>query len=346
LSTLKRYKDIEKDLYQKGTSAVKQSKKAALSGFKRFVNSGKRKMTIMLVPHSEKQVINLQLSFFGLFGIGFAVLAIIVTLSVFGIRYQSVSQKLSQKTATLQKTQADLDSMRDETTKLLKSAKRFQGSLSEALGSVAVNSPNENDSSEQSDLAAFFNVNESATGNLKESAEIKQITNYLDDTGDQIKQLNQLFGTNKYALKDVPTLWPIKSGKGQISMYFGQNRNPFTHLWYIHKGVDIVTFGMGDPIAATADGEVIEATYAADYGNYVTIKHSFGFYTRYAHMQSFRVVKGQKVQQGEIIGYLGGTGMVTGPHLHYEVHLGTSIVDPLKYLNRSKPQAKYAAGNL
>jgi murein DD-endopeptidase MepM/ murein hydrolase activator NlpD len=346
LSTLKRYKELEKNLYQKGILAAGKGRKDASSKFKRFVNAGKRKMTIMLVPHSEKRVVNLQFSFFVLFGIGFATLAVIITLSVFGVRYGEVSSRLNQKTASLKTAQANLDSIRDETTRLFKSAQKFQGAISETLGSAAIDPSKAGSSSAESDLSAFFSINESATGTLKEASEIHQLSSYLDDKTEQMQQLNQLVGTNRYALKDIPTLWPIKSGKGQISMYFGQNRNPFTHLWYIHKGLDIATFGSGDPIAATAEGEVIEATYASDYGNYVTIKHRYGIYTRYAHMQSFRVVKGQKVQQGEIIGYLGATGMVTGPHLHYEVHLGTDVVDPLKFLNRPKPQAKYPAGNL
>jgi len=69
------------------------------------------------------------------------------------------------------------------------------------------------------------------------------------------------------------------------------------------------------------------------FGNNVIIRHKHGFYTRYGHMLSFRVHAGQRVQQGETIGYIGNTGLSTGPHVHYEVHIGSDVVDPFKYLN-------------
>jgi murein DD-endopeptidase MepM/ murein hydrolase activator NlpD len=109
--------------------------------------------------------------------------------------------------------------------------------------------------------------------------------------------------------------------------------NPFTGLYYIHKGIDISTYRQGDPIVATADGQVVTVDFdAGGFGNNVIIRHKHGFYTRYAHMLSFTVRVGQRVQQGEVIGYIGNTGLSTGPHLHYEVHIGSDVVDPYKYI--------------
>jgi murein DD-endopeptidase MepM/ murein hydrolase activator NlpD len=117
-------------------------------------------------------------------------------------------------------------------------------------------------------------------------------------------------------------------------MYFGQNENPFTGQYYIHKGIDLSTYRQGDPIVATADGQVVAVDYdAGGFGNNVIIRHKHGFYTRYGHMLSIRVQTGQRVQQGEVIGYIGNTGLSTGPHVHYEVHIGSDVVDPYKYLN-------------
>jgi murein DD-endopeptidase MepM/ murein hydrolase activator NlpD len=345
VSTLKRYKELEKNAYRKGSAMVSSAGKSAAQSVRDFFTSGREKFTIMLVPHSEKKVFNLQVSRFALAAAAFAFVAIIACSIVFGLRYGGTAQQLSVKTESLKTAEANLDSMRDNTSKLLKAAKKFELSLSDTLGVVGDSRVKDDIKAQGGDLSSFFDVRERDTGSLREVSEVEKVTDYLEQTSDQVKQLGQLYGT-KYKLNDIPTIWPIKSGRGEISMYFGQNRNPFTRLWYIHQGVDIITLGIGDPIAATADGEVIGVAYDSSYGNYITIKHQFGFYTRYAHLQLTKVTKGQKVQQGDVIGYLGNTGLTTGPHLHYEIRLGTSIVDPLKYLNRPKPKAIEPAGNL
>jgi murein DD-endopeptidase MepM/ murein hydrolase activator NlpD len=123
-------------------------------------------------------------------------------------------------------------------------------------------------------------------------------------------------------------------------MFFGQNENPFTGQYYIHKGIDLSTYRSGDPIVATADGQVVTIDFDNGFGNYIIIKHKHGYYTRYAHMQAFKAKVGQRVQQNEVIGWIGNTGLSTGPHLHYEVHVGSDVVDPYKYINIRSSIAK------
>ena len=84
---------------------------------------------------------------------------------------------------------------------------------------------------------------------------------------------------------------------------------------------------------ATANGQVVTVTYDDSFGYYVIIKHKHGIYTRYAHMDTVRVKKGEVVTQRQVIGTIGSTGISTGPHLHYEVHIGSDVVDPAKYVN-------------
>jgi murein DD-endopeptidase MepM/ murein hydrolase activator NlpD len=299
------------------------------------MQGGKRKLTIMVVPHSQKRVINFQTTFFSL--IFFVVLIVGIFGSFFWFTHQAISaqQNLAELQKETRETRASLDRLKDETGNLLKAAQNFQSAFSGTLNLIGLDTTSTADKSniQNGDLSSLFNVKETAQGSVKEIAELQRLTGYLQDSVQPIEEIGKLLDSQSALFSDIPSLWPIKGGIGHVSMVFGQNRHPFTGQWYIHKGVDLSTYRSGDPILATADGQVVTVEYVPDFGNYVIIKHKHGFYTRYAHMQSFRVQRGQYVQQGQIIGYIGNTGVSTGPHLHYEVHIGSDVVDPMKYLN-------------
>jgi murein DD-endopeptidase MepM/ murein hydrolase activator NlpD len=122
--------------------------------------------------------------------------------------------------------------------------------------------------------------------------------------------------------------WPVY---GSISEYYGAPRGAGTY----HTGLDIdQTFNYGGAVAAAAPGQVVLASggYGYGYGNYVVIRHDSGYETLYAHLSAIYVSQGQYVSQGEAIGAVGSSGYSTGPHLHFEVHVGGATVDPLAYL--------------
>ncbi len=333
MSTLKRYKKLENTLVQRLVAAMTRAASASRDFFRRFMKAGRQKLTIMLVPHTEKRILNLQLSFFGLAGILLAI-GVILSVSVYATsRFGSTARLLSGKVSDLRSTQADLDAVRDETTTLIKAARNFEAALSSTLSRIGIQPSSSSTGDRDGDLAAFFDVEEAARGSLREVGEIRKVTRYLEKTVSAVKELGGVVASQSEVLSEIPNLWPVKGGIGHISMYYGQNENPFYGSWYLHKGLDISTFRMGDPVVATADGKVANIGYDPSYGNNIILEHKHGFFTRYAHLQSVRVQKGQKVQQGQVIGYLGNTGLTTGPHLHYEVHLGTETIDPLRFLN-------------
>jgi len=116
-------------------------------------------------------------------------------------------------------------------------------------------------------------------------------------------------------------------------MCFGLNNHPFFGSLYLHSGIDISVNGRtGDYIISTADGVVTETGYDVAYGNFITIKHGFNFFTRYAHLQKIMVKRGQKVSRGQDIGILGNTGLSTGPHVHYEIIINQKYIDPSSYM--------------
>src|SRR5580698_7373164 len=123
----------------------------------------------------------------------------------------------------------------------------------------------------------------------------------------------------------VPSLWPVN---GSLLSRFGDRQDPFSGEGEFHSGVDI-SAPIGTPVHAAADGIVFSAEYAGGgYGKMVIIDHGNGLKTRYAHLSSFEVLPGQEIRRGEIIARSGNTGRVTAPHLHFEVRIGGSAVNP------------------
>ncbi|MGH9448918.1 MAG: M23 family metallopeptidase [Terriglobia bacterium] len=128
---------------------------------------------------------------------------------------------------------------------------------------------------------------------------------------------------------DIPGIWPVE---GEVTAGFGERVDPFSGMEAFHPGIDIAA-PSGTPVRATADGIVLEAgREEAGYGNEVLIDHGYGIATRYGHLHRIFVVDGQQVRQGQIIGSVGMTGRATGPHLHYEVLVHQTPVNPAKFL--------------
>jgi murein DD-endopeptidase MepM/ murein hydrolase activator NlpD len=116
---------------------------------------------------------------------------------------------------------------------------------------------------------------------------------------------------------------------------FGYRKDPKGAGTRMHKGTDLAGKS-GTPILATADGVVTYAGWDSGYGQKVQIKHDFGIETLYAHLSEIRVEVGQRVSRGDRIGDMGNTGRSTGTHLHYEIHLGGTPVNPMTFIKAAK----------
>ena len=123
-------------------------------------------------------------------------------------------------------------------------------------------------------------------------------------------------------------LWPVKYGK--ITSKFGNRTHPVLKSVKFHRGVDIAV-SLGTPVYAGIRGIVTFAGKRGNYGNLVEIKGSDGIKVRYAHLSKIDVVAGQRVSDGEKVAETGNTGMSTGPHLHYEIIVDESPVNPLNF---------------
>lgn len=125
------------------------------------------------------------------------------------------------------------------------------------------------------------------------------------------------------------SVWPAPSGVANTSSY-GWRIHPIYGTRKFHKGLDI-SAPSGSPVLAAASGTVVQSYYSSSYGNYTVISHGGGLMTAYAHQTSRYVSVGETVSAGQQIGTIGSTGNSTGPHLHFEVYVNGSTVNPLNY---------------
>jgi murein DD-endopeptidase MepM/ murein hydrolase activator NlpD len=135
-------------------------------------------------------------------------------------------------------------------------------------------------------------------------------------------------GRRLESLAFTPSMWPVL---GSVSGGFGDRLDPFSGEGTFHAGVDI-SAPYGSEVHAAADGIVTIVETRAGYGRVVVVDHGFGTSTWYGHLSSFKAQEGARVRRGEIIGYVGTSGRATGPHVHYEVRIYGTPVNPWRYL--------------
>lgn len=132
-------------------------------------------------------------------------------------------------------------------------------------------------------------------------------------------------------LAHLPAIQPVANKDlKRLASGFGVRMHPILKIGKLHAGTDFAA-NVGTPIYATGNGRIKIAERHGAYGNAVIIDHGYGYESLYAHMSKFKVRRGQRVKRGDIIGYVGSTGLSTGPHLHYEIHKDGRPIDPVSY---------------
>lgn len=168
---------------------------------------------------------------------------------------------------------------------------------------------------------------------------VDRTSNLLNDVMSDVTSVTGTFDTlinlaqdSTNLLRSIPALLPIaRSSSIRVAAPFATCIHPFYKVLKMHNGVDFAA-SIGTPVRATADG-VVKSIVSSKrgHGNTVILEHGNGYETVYAHLDAIRVLTGQKILSGAIIGTVGNTGMSVAPHLHYEVHLRGEAVDPLHY---------------
>lgn len=154
------------------------------------------------------------------------------------------------------------------------------------------------------------------------------IKNALKETETRVNDLDQYLLNKESILKSTPSLMPAI---GALTSPYGPRLSPYAGRIKMHEGIDIGA-SVGTPIVAPADGIVTFSGAKPGFGNFVQIVHGYGVETIFGHMASLHVKKGEKVVRGTKIATVGNTGYSTGPHLHYEVRVNGTPVDPIYYI--------------
>jgi len=175
---------------------------------------------------------------------------------------------------------------------------------------------------------------------IESAKRIDKISKQLVVQSRSLDEIATLAEEKEALLKTIPAIMPVQNKDlSRVASGFGMRLHPILKYRKMHNGMDF-TAPPGTPIYATGDGKVTKVGLGSGYGKMVIIEHGFGYKTYYAHMSKYNTKVGSNVKRGEIIGYVGNTGLSSGPHLHYEVWKNGKVLNPVNfYHNDLTPEA-------
>jgi murein DD-endopeptidase MepM/ murein hydrolase activator NlpD len=169
----------------------------------------------------------------------------------------------------------------------------------------------------------------------------EKLKNRLDIEAQSLQQLQDELARKEKMWASRPAIQPVSNKDlKQLHTLFGLRMHPLLGYVRPHNGLDF-TAPAGAPIYSTGDGTVSIAQYSESLGNMVFVDHGFGFQTRYGHMTKFIVYAGEKVKRGQVIGYVGDTGLSVAAHLHYEVLYNGTYLNPINFFQRDLNNKEY-----
>jgi len=285
----------------------------------------KRYSTIIFVPHARAKFRKLKVSHRLLFSLVSVLTSSLCLSTFFSVQYfTSLSQ--NYELSKLRRENKDLQTANEQFSKSVESLRTQLRTVEDRTRKLAI-------------IAGIGTLDETSQGGVGGIRPPDLGDNpYRDDLDKMslrstrlnrdLSVLEQQLVARNEMLSSTPSIAPVR---GILTDGFGGRSDPFTGEQGTHNAVDISS-AIGQAVRAPADGIVVKSEWANGYGNVIYISHGYGYSTRYGHLSAFNVKPGQRVKRGDIIGYVGSTGRSTGPHLHYEVRLNNTPVNPLAYI--------------
>ena len=308
--------------------------------FKNKKSKDNRKYTLMIVPHQGKSTvfrlrIPIQAVKYIAVMAGIFFIAVITAMLYYGqeihvassekgelenLRQVNVAQKkqieeLSHKTNTLQADMNRLNQLEVDIKKMINAEDEPQTSRSSDRPTLGFNGKGGPEPKLQLEQI---------------SSELQSIQNNLPIEENNLMSLKEILIEKRAKQAYTPSIWPAR---GDVTSRFGGRSSPFGGGSDYHPGIDIANEA-GTPILAAADGIVVYSGWNnGGYGNLVQIDHGNGIETLYGHCSTIVVQVGQQIHKGDLIAYMGSTGLSTGSHVHYEVRVNGTAVNPESFLN-------------
>jgi len=251
-----------------------------------------------------------------------AAATLLVTLA--GLGAFSSYMRMFLKVSHYNALRADLEGLRNRYQHLQQESKQHNEQMA-SLESLA------------GEISASYGINQPGAANSMTPMDADFADKNVKESIDEfnfLKSANYSHIYHHYAAKwqsnIEPTIWPLI---GAIRSPFGGRSDPFSGEGAFHTGIDLAA-SIGTNVHVTADGTVEAAGYSGRYGKLIIVDHGNGVETYYAHLSEYLVVPGQEVRRNEVIALSGASGRVTGPHVHYEVRVAGTPVNPFKYLGK------------
>ena len=337
-----------------------------MSMFHHLSNLNREKLTIKLIPHSEKPVISLSFSrllFLILILVVVVMQMVSATLLIYNhYRLQEETEnrltflkRLDQVQQDNMKLRSSLDYLTQEAQLVKEELERLQKQDQRIRDLIEESEDNSYDNKSLEDLYSFSfsdtysidkELNYSYNGNLQDLFDSSSSHALINEAQQTIRDLKDIIPAQMEKYQELeedvrhhqayqaalPSLWPLKDeGDSYISSGYGYRLHPVNQTRHFHKGVDIAVW-YNTPVLATGDGVVEFSGWKGGFGRTVIVDHGFGYETLYAHNQRLEVDQGEEVKRGDVIAYSGNSGYSTGPHLHYEVRKDGESLNPKDFL--------------
>jgi hypothetical protein len=295
-------------------------------------------VTLLYIPDASQGIRTVRISHAAIMGIGILAAALIIGVGLVTVGY-----------FTTVVDGVALNRLRTENVALAEQLNLLRSGLDDVRGDVAVLADLGRTIRLEADIdpmpAGMRNIGMGGGGPLDEKGATREpllLTSIeMDDARSDLEKLMQEVHVQKDSFQEILTALErqshlrshtpsIRPTTGWISSRFGYRRDPFTDQWRWHRGVDI-SAPSGTPIIATADGVISYVGRRGGLGRVVEIDHGYEFSTLYGHCSVVRVRKGERVTRGQLIALVGKTGRTTGSHVHYEVMVSGTPVNPKNY---------------